>query len=240
VDGLVIVLAIDTATRRVGTALGTPVGVVAELALGGPTLVTPPRHTEQLVPSIQHLCAQTGTPLRSVTAVAVSIGPGMFTGLRAGVVTAKTLAHALDVPIVPVPTLDLVAWPLRHTHKLLVPAIDARRHEVYCARYRPVPGGLQRDSDYDISSPFDLAAELAARREPALLCGDGALRFADAFRGDDLIELAGPAHAAPSLAALVELACARIAREDFCRASDVVPMYLRQSDAELALTRDRS
>jgi len=232
----VIVLAIDTATRRVGAALGTASGaVLGEIALGRAELTSPPRHVEQLVPVIDQLTTWTGVPLRSVTAVAVSIGPGMFTGLRVGVVTAKTIAHALDVPVVAVPTLDLVAWPLRHAHKLVVPVIDARRHEVYAARYRPVPGGLQRDGEYSIGTPEDLAAELAARREPALLCGDGALRFADAFAGDDLVELAGPAHVAPSLGALVELACARIVREEFCRASEVVPLYLRRRDAELAL-----
>jgi tRNA threonylcarbamoyladenosine biosynthesis protein TsaB len=232
----VIVLAIDTATRRVGCALGTADGLLGEIALGHAGKATPPRHTEQLTPAIDTLCKQTGVSLRDVGAIAVSIGPGMFTGLRVGVVTAKALAHALAVPVVAVPTLDLVAWPLRHArHTCVVPLIDARRNEVYCAWYRPVPGGVQRDGEYQLLTPDDVAAELTARREPALVCGDGALRFATAFEGDDLVELAGPDHAAPSLAALVDLACARAARGDVCAPADVVPMYLRRSDAELAL-----
>ena len=68
----------------------------------------------------------------------------MFTGLRVGVTTAKVLALALRIPVIPIPSLDLLAYPLRHSRSLVVPAIDARRHEVYYAIYRPVPGGVQR------------------------------------------------------------------------------------------------
>ena len=87
--------------------------------------------------------------------------------------TAKVLAQALRIPVIPIPSLDLLAYPLRHSRALVVPAIDARRHEVYYAIYRPVPGGVQRVSDYEIGTPEELAAELEARGEEALLCGDG-------------------------------------------------------------------
>jgi hypothetical protein len=70
-----------------------------------------------------------------------------------------------------------------------------------------------------------------------LLVGDGALTYAKVFRDVERVELAGPAHAAPSLAALSELAAGRYEREEFCAADDVLPLYLRQSDAELAWDR---
>jgi tRNA threonylcarbamoyladenosine biosynthesis protein TsaB len=161
----------------------------------------------------------------------------MFTGLRVGVTTAKVLAQALRVPMIPVPSLDLFAYPLRYSRALVVAAIDARRNELYYALYRTVPGGVQRASEYEIGTPDDLVAELEARGEEALLCGDGALRFAATFDKVERVELAGPAHAAPSLAALAELAVARYEREDFCSADDVLPLYLRKSDAELAWDR---
>jgi hypothetical protein len=75
---------------------------------------------------------------------------------------------------------------------------------------------------------------LGARGEETLLCGDGALRFASVFADVDRTEFAGVAHAAPSLSALAELAIARYEREDFCPPSDVLPMYLRKSDAEIS------
>jgi tRNA threonylcarbamoyladenosine biosynthesis protein TsaB len=139
------------------------------------------------------------------------------------------------VPVIPIPSLDLLAYPLRHSRRLVVATIDARRHELYWAIYRQVPGGVQRVSEYDLGTPDDLVAELEARGEDTLICGDGSLRFADAFAPlGRHVELAGPAHASPSLSALAELAAARYQREEFVAPSEVLPMYLRQSDAELA------
>ena len=232
-----LLLGIETATRRVGVVLASDEGVLGRVELGGLADAGAPRHAERLVPAIQYACAQLDLGLDRVSAIAVGIGPGMFTGLRVGVTTAKALAQALRVPMIPVPSLDLLAYPLRYARSLVVPAIDARRNEVYYALYRTVPGGVQRASDYEIGTPDDLVAELEARGEEALLCGDGALRFASTFRRVEHVELAGPAHAAPSLPALVELAAARYQREEFCAADDVLPLYLRKSDAELAWDR---
>jgi tRNA threonylcarbamoyladenosine biosynthesis protein TsaB len=230
----VLLLGIDTATRRVGVVLASTNGVLARVEIGGPDTSTPPRHAEILAPAIRYACAETGTRLDQLSAVAVGTGPGMFTGLRVGVTTAKMLAHALRVPVIPIPSLDLFAYPLRYARSLVVPAIDARRHELYYAIYRPVPGGVQRISEYELGTPEDLSGELAARGEEAILCGDGALRFSDSFKELDRVELASPAHAAPSLSALAELAIARYEREQFRPSAEVLPIYLRKSDAELA------
>jgi tRNA threonylcarbamoyladenosine biosynthesis protein TsaB len=227
-------LAIDTTTRRVGVAFGDANGVSVSFEIGAPAGDRPPRHAEELAPAIAYASDRCGIALSHLSAVAVSIGPGMFTGLRVGVTTAKVLAQALRIPLVPVVSLDLLAYPLRHTDKIVVPVMDARRHEVYYAMYQPVPGGLQRLGGYELGPVADVTAELSARGADALVCGDGALRFRDAFDDVDRVELAGPAHGAPSLSALVELAAARYEREDFCAAAEVVPLYLRRSDAELA------
>lgn len=229
-----LLLAIDTATRRVGVALGSERGLLGAVGLGGPSSDGPPRHAEQLVPAIGYLTKETGVSLGALSAVAVSVGPGMFTGLRVGVTTAKVLAQALSVPVVGVPSLDLIAYPLRATERLVVPMIDARRNEVYYALYRPVPGGLQRETPYEIGSPADLVGELEARADGALLAGDGALRFRAEFSDLGHAEIVGPGRASPSLGALVELAAARYEREEFTPPSEVLPMYLRRSDAELS------
>jgi tRNA threonylcarbamoyladenosine biosynthesis protein TsaB len=230
----VLLLAIDTSTRRVGVAFGSAIGVHGSVELGGPCDERPPRHAEELVPAIRYVAQRTGCDLAHVSAVAVSVGPGMFTGLRVGVTTAKVLAQALRVPVIPIASLDLLAYPLRHASALVVPVMDARRHEVYYAMYQPVPGGIQRLGDYELGPIADVTTELEARNAEAILCGDGALRFREAFAHLGRVELAGPGHGAPSLAALVELAAARYEREEFCAAADVVPLYLRRSDAEIA------
>jgi tRNA threonylcarbamoyladenosine biosynthesis protein TsaB len=230
----VIVLAIDTATRRVGVALGTADGVLASVELGGAAADGPPRHAEQLAPAIEFVCEQAQIPLAAIDVIGVGIGPGMFTGLRVGVTTAKALGFALDRPLVAVPSLDLVAFPLRHAdHRLIVPLIDARRNEVYYALYRPVPGGVQRVSEYLLASPEDVATELEAIGDDAVLCGDGAVRFRAVFDDLDRCTLAGPGHSTPDLSALVELTVGRHAHGKAEPAGAVTPMYLRRSDAEI-------
>jgi tRNA threonylcarbamoyladenosine biosynthesis protein TsaB len=225
----VLILAIDTATSQVGVAIGDAASVRGEVRLAGGR-----RHAEQLAPAIETLCAWTGVELAQLSAVAVGVGPGLFTGLRVGVTTAKTLSQALRIPIVAVPSLDLIAWPLRHTHRLIVAVIDARRREVFHASYRPVPGGVQRVSEYSVGSPGALVADLQAGTDDVLLAGDGVSRYPDDFAALGGAAVAGDEFAAPSTAALVQLATARVEREEFDQPWDVQPMYLRDADVTLA------
>jgi len=231
-----LVLAIDTSTPRVAIALGDDGHVIAELQLASGTDRGHGvrRHAELLAPGIESLCHQAGVRVADVSAIAVGIGPGMFTGLRVGVTTAKMLAQVLRVPVVPVSSLDLVAYPLRHSSRLVVAVLDARRREVFTSRYRPVPGGVQRVSDYEVLPPAKLVADLAAGGEELLLAGDGVDRYHDEFAQLERAERAGPAYDAPSAVALVELAAGRIVREEFVGSDEVLPFYLRQSDAEIA------
>jgi tRNA threonylcarbamoyladenosine biosynthesis protein TsaB len=234
-----LLLGIDTSTRRVGVVLADEHGMIGRIELGGTAPDLPPRHAETLAPAIKWCWEQCGVTPSQLTAVAVGIGPGMFTGLRVGVTTAKTLAQALRIPVIPIPSLDLLAYPLRHASASVVATIDARRNELYWAVYRPLPGGVQRESDYELGTPDELAAEVDARGGDAILCGDGVLRFADVFaRLGTHVSVAGPAHASPSLTALSDLAIARYQREEFHTAEEVVPMYLRRSDAEIAWERE--
>jgi tRNA threonylcarbamoyladenosine biosynthesis protein TsaB len=225
------VLAIDTSTAQVGVAIGEAGEVRGEIRLVGSR-----RHAEQLAPSIASLVEWTGVRLDQLAAVAVGIGPGLFTGLRVGVTTAKVMAQALRIPVVAVPSLDLVAYPVRHSSRLVVATLDARRREVFHASYRTVPGGLQRITDYAVAPPDDLVAELEAGGEEVLLVGDGVAAHAEVFAGLERAEVAGPEFLAPSVSALVALATVRVEREEFVQPWDVRPLYLRESDAELNWT----
>ena len=222
-----IILGIETATARVGCALGGMEGVLAEFhsARGR-------RHAETLAPAIEFICRSADIELSEVSVVAVDIGPGLFTGLRVGVATAKALAQALRVPMIGLSSLDLLAYPLRNSERMVVPVIDARRDEVYWSTYRQVPGGIQRLTDYRLSTPRELAAELSASRRPYLLVGDGAARYADQL-GDKGVEPGLEWSAHPSPGALVELAHARALREEFVHPSELSVLYLRRSDAEI-------
>src|SRR5438552_4011808 len=129
---------------------------------------------------------------------------------------------------------DRLAFPVRHTDRLIAAAIDAKRNEVFCALYRPVPGGLQREEPYRVCSADDLASELMAMNEDVLVVGDGGIRYAANFDDARHVELATVGFAYPSASALVELAHPRAVREEFVPPWELEPLYLRKSDAELS------
>jgi tRNA threonylcarbamoyladenosine biosynthesis protein TsaB len=224
----VLTLAIDTATARVGVAIGRDGRVLAELTVDGTR-----RHAEELAPAITEVVRESGIGLDRLQFVSVGIGPGMFTGLRVGVTTARMLGQALGVPVVGIPSLDLVAYPWRNTDRRIVALIDARRSEVYVARWTIVGGGLERHGDYTVETPEAVAARLAAGGELVRLVGEGALAHASVFDALPGVQRLGEEAAFPDVGALVELATARFERGEHDPPERVQPLYLRRSDAEI-------
>lgn len=223
-----IILGIETATSQVGCALGGVEGSIASFhATKGR------RHAEILAPAIQFVCDQARVEWREVSVVAVDVGPGLFTGLRVGIATAKAIAQALRVPMIGLSSLDLLAFPHRQGTGLIATVVDARRGEVFCSLYRPVPGGVQRVAPARVCTPQQLSSELMATGEDCLLVGDGAIRYASVFNDSRHLVLADSGFAYPSASSLVELAHPRAIREEFVQPSELSPMYLRKSDAEI-------
>jgi tRNA threonylcarbamoyladenosine biosynthesis protein TsaB len=223
-----LILGIDTATPAVGCAIGGHEGVLASF-----TAARGRRHAETLVPAIDHLRRSVGIELDELGAIAVDVGPGLFTGLRVGVATAKAMASALRVPVVGVSSLDLVAFPVRFSPRLIASVVDARRGEVFFAFYRQVPGGLQRVSEPQVGATDELTAELLASGEECLAVGDGAVRYAQELHELTTVEVADAGLQHPSAASLVQLAHARALREEFVNPWEVEPVYLRKADAEI-------
>jgi tRNA threonylcarbamoyladenosine biosynthesis protein TsaB len=223
-----LILGIETATIQVGCAIGGHEGVLASFHAARGR-----RHVETLVPAIEFMCRQAQIDLSEISVVAVDVGPGLFSGLRVGVAAAKALAQALRVPTIGISSLDLLAFPVRHTNRLIVPAVDARRGELFYAFYRQVPGGAQRLSPYQIGTPDDLASDLLARGEDCLVVGDGALRYPDILTEVSGAEAGDATSAFPSAASLVELAHPQALREEFVPPWELQPLYLRKSDAEI-------
>lgn len=226
-----LILGISTSTAQVGVAIGGHEGI-----LGSVHSARGRRHAETLTPAIDHLLRQARLDIADIGAIAVDVGPGMFTGLRVGVAAAKGLSYARRLPMVGVPSLDLLAFPLRHSPRRIVCAIDAGRGELFHASYRHVPGGIQRVSEPEVASPADLASDLAATNDEILLVGDGAVRHGEAFRGLTRVELADRGMAYPHAGSLVQLAHAKALREDFVGPGAAEPLYLRKPDAEINWT----
>ncbi|HEV8299057.1 MAG TPA: tRNA (adenosine(37)-N6)-threonylcarbamoyltransferase complex dimerization subunit type 1 TsaB [Acidimicrobiales bacterium] len=223
-----LILGIESATSQVGCAIGGHEGVLASAHS-----TRAKRHAEILTPQIDFVRRQARVELQEISVLAVDLGPGLYTGLRVGIASGMAMAHALEVPMIGVASLDLLAFPVRFTNRLIVAAIDARRGELFHASYRSVPGGIQRMSDYAVSSPDDLASEMLANPEECLMVGDGALRYHEVFEGLRKVEIADHGFAYPSAVSLVQLAHAQALREEFVKPWEIQPLYLRKPDVDI-------
>ncbi len=204
-----VLLAFDTASPTVTVAVHDGTDVVAEATAG-----TGMRHGEQLAPLIAQVLAEAGTTPAGLTAIAVGVGPGPFTGLRVGLVTARTMAHVLGIPVHGVCSLDALALEAVETGEVegaFVVATDARRKEVYLASY---DAGGARASEPVVDRPATLATS-------APVVGEGARLYPDAFP-----DACGPER--PSAGWL-----ARGVHAGRFAVLEPEPLYLRRPDAEI-------
>jgi tRNA threonylcarbamoyladenosine biosynthesis protein TsaB len=223
----VLLLGLETSTSPASVALADERGVVAGAHLGRAGA-----HGRFVAAAMAFCWHHAGVDASDLTGVAVSLGPGRFTGMRVGVATAQALAHSRAVPVVGLASLDLIAFCVRYARRPICAVIDARRGELAWAFYQPGAGGSRRRSEFRLGPPERLAGEIEAEREEVLAVGDGAV----AHRG--LLAAAGgevgDAAAEPSAAALVSLARERFQREETQRPEDLTPIYLRRPDARIA------
>jgi tRNA threonylcarbamoyladenosine biosynthesis protein TsaB len=237
------IVAIETATETVGVAVRTTGGVQAEFALAGRR-----RHVESLAPALEHLLAQVGLPVSEVGAVAVDLGPGLFTGLRVGVATAKGLAQALGLGVVGLSSLDVLQGAARDLgHRgLVLSVVDARRGEVFAA-LREVGSaegesvGVRADEAIapGLFAPGELAATLSELgRIRVLAVGDGAMRYADVLGQVPGVTCVLGALCSPPAHTLLTMAL-QLLGEGATPVSppDVVPLYMREADARSNFAR---
>jgi len=203
-----VLLAFDTATPYVTVALHDGEDVVAERRSEQRM-----KHGEQLAPLIEQVLADAGIVRQDLTALAVGIGPGPFTGLRVGLVTARTLAFVLEIPVYGVCSLDVIAVEAALRGEPVgadfVVATDARRKEVYLASYDDQ--GRRLDGP-EVVRPADAATDDA-------VAGEGAVFYPEAF----------PQGRGPTLPSAGWLA--RAVAEELAELHDPEPMYLRRPDA---------
>jgi len=216
-------LAIETSGRRGGAAAWQHGAVVAHQVLPGVRF-----HASQLLPAVEAVCRQAGWTPAQVSVVAVSVGPGSFTGLRVGVTFAKTLAMATGAKIVIVPSADVLAENAPSTIENVAVVLDAKRGEVFASLHRRVAGSLQRVKPAWICTPAQLLAEAP---RPLLVLGEGIKIHATALSADG-VTLADESlwHADAQVTARLGQALA--ARNEFVEPDTLVPTYLRRPEAE--------
>ncbi|MET9695705.1 tRNA (adenosine(37)-N6)-threonylcarbamoyltransferase complex dimerization subunit type 1 TsaB [Streptomyces sp. NPDC006529] len=209
-----LLLAVDTATPAVTVALHDGESVIAEAHQ-----VDARRHGELLLPTVEKVLAGAGLKLDALTGIVVGVGPGPYTGLRVGLVTAATFASVLGVPVHGLCTLDGLAYAARDAgiEGPFAVATDARRKEVYWARYEDP---RTRTTEPAVDRPADIAEQLAGLP----VVGAGALLYPESFP-----DARGPEH--QSAGALASLAAQRLAAgAEFLPPT---PLYLRRPDAQV-------
>lgn len=219
-----MLLGIETAAGLVGVALADADGPLAGVWLRGDR-----KHAETLAPAIDHVLAHAGASLADVEAIAVDVGPGLFTGLRVGVATAQGLAEGLGVGVIEVMSVDVLAREVYDSgwEGPVAAVVDARRTEVFAARY----DGPSAQTEAPLRHDPTALAEKLAEVPGTLLVGTGAHRYAALFT-DAGLRVA--AIREPSPRVLVSIAAGRLAAGAAPVAPAAVrPVYLRDADARI-------
>lgn len=218
-----MLLAIDTATRFASLALYDQ---VEGQVLGEEVWSSARRHTVELMPRLVNMLAQQGVTPGDLAGLVVSLGPGSFTGLRIGLGVAKGIALARGLPLVGVPTLDVVARPHQVQSLPVWAILQAGRGRICAGCYVQRRGRWRRRGDYRLTTLEALCQEI---EEPALFCGEILARDAELIRQQLGLTaaVASPAASLRRAAFLAELGWERLSRGDSDNAASLSPIYLQ-------------
>lgn len=218
-------LAIETATAQSGVVLAEDRSVVAAASR-----LDRMGHATFLVPAIDFCFDQAGWFPDDLDAIVVDLGPGLYTGIRVGLATAQGLAAALGIPIVPGSSLDALALDAATGHRHIFSVVDVRRGELAVATYRPVPGGVVRDTPAELMTPDLLRGALMSDPGNPLVVGDVAVLPDEVLRGLHRVKTGQPRY--PTARALLEIGLARLEKDAF-PVESLRPLYLREPDVTL-------
>lgn len=220
------ILALDTTGLVASVALVDDGKTIAEF-----TTNYKKTHSQTIMPMLDNMVKLIDTNLSEIDYIACACGPGSFTGLRIGAATAKGLAHGLDKKIIPIPTLDGLAYNLAESDKMIVPIMDARRNQVYTAVYSNIDG-FERISEYMACNVDDIISYVQSMCDSAVFLGDGVPVFRDKIldAGYDIAPVNNNMQRASSVGAL---ALERTYSAVECNEFEI--MYLRKSQAEREL-----
>ena len=198
------------------------------------------RHSERILIAIDHVLTESKTALSDLDAVAVSIGPGSFTGLRVGLATAKGLLMGAGKPMVAVPTLEAMAAGFPYSRMPVAPLIHARKDEVYWSLFDLHDGTPRRLHPDAVGSPREMLDRIASLKE-ILFVGDGAVKRRDLIleQRPDGSFFPPLALQFPSAAAVAELGLLKFSKGEKTDPAEAVPLYLKASTAELKWNEGR-
>lgn len=220
------ILAIETATPASSVALGDD-GSLAAMSVR----VDRRGHIGFLIPAINFCFEQTGWERGDIGAVAVDIGPGPFTGIRAGIATAQAFAAGVGAPLVAVSSLTVQALRAATGRRRIWSVVDVRRNQVAVAPYRPLPGGVAPDGVAEVLGFEEFRAVLDTDDSETLVIGAWQTLPEAMWGGLHRVRRGRPSY--PSADAMLEIAAIRAANGEFVAADDVRPAYMREPDVQI-------
>ena len=222
------ILALETSAKAVSAAV-TENGRVLASGYQDTGLT----HSRTLMPIVEHIMKNAEITMAEISAVAVAVGPGSFTGIRIGVSAAKGLAFAASIPAVGVSTLAALARNAAFADGLVVCAMDARRNQIYNALFEAKNGALTRLTPDRAIGLDELSEELRGDSRPKIVVGDGGRLCAEALAAADVACRLAPPHLVMQHAVSVALEAEEAARKGgLVSAQELLPVYLRPPQAE--------
>ncbi|AKL93849.1 tRNA threonylcarbamoyladenosine biosynthesis protein TsaB [Clostridium aceticum] len=222
------VLALDT------SSIVATVAVLDDEKLMGEYIINHKKtHSEKLMPMIEEILKSCEVSPKDIDVFAVALGPGSFTGLRIGLATIKAMAQALDKPVAGVSTLEGLAFNLVHCKGLICPIIDAQQDLVYTGLYQ-WHQELSKVMEEDVVSIEDLLDTLKSRKEEVIFLGDALEKFQEQITRElgDLAIFPPKIVTMPRASSIGELAREKVKKGELKKASEVLPVYMRKSQAE--------
>lgn len=223
-----LVLGIEAATSVAGVALCENQNIIAERFVNNQRT-----HSVNLLPMIKAVFQDAGVSPQSLEGIAVSNGPGSFTGLRIGMSTAKTLAQVWDLPIVGISTLDSLAYAVVGLHNYICPILNARKNEVYTALYDGSKGALQKIFGPQAISPEKLVEKIKSLDRDVTFLGDGVSVYQKFFSSSlTNIQFASGVVGFPRGAGIAILGHQYLLENGGIDPLQLLPNYIRLSEAE--------
>ncbi len=221
------ILAIDTTSLVASVALVDEKKTIAEF-----TTNYKKTHSQTIMPMLEYLKNMVELDINTVDYIACSSGPGSFTGLRIGAATAKGLAFALNKKIIPVPTLDALAYNIFMNGQIIAPIMDARRNQVYTAFYKWEDDKFIRISEYMADDIKLVLKKLSRFDKNVVFLGDGVEVYKDIIIEFNSNFIFAPSHINAQRASAVGALAMEYARSGVVDPKDFELIYLRKSQAE--------
>lgn len=223
------VLALDTSGMTATVAVVDENKTVVEFSINYKKT-----HSQTIMPMIENIANIIELDMQTIDYIAVASGPGSFTGLRIGAATAKGLAHGINKPIVPVPTLDGLAYNIFGADKIICPIMDARRNQVYSAFYLWNENNLERLSDYLVEPIEDIIDMAEDFDSEVIFLGDAVMVHSEILKSklEDNCLFAPQNCNMQRAASIGALAIEMLKNDVAVNYAEFAPFYLRKSQAE--------